>query len=118
MVAASRLTDHLEDNNLLDHEIFHSANKKGRSTETAMLTRIKDDLLRAIDDNASVILVLLALSTTFDTVDHLKLLTRLKCCYGIKGNALAWLLSCQDEAPYPDCSPPSSISTRFNADRA
>ena len=42
-VVASRLTDHLEDNNLL--EIFQSAYKKGHSTETA-LTRISNVLLR------------------------------------------------------------------------
>ena len=42
-VVASRLTDHLEDNNLL--EIFQSAYKKGHSTETA-LTRIRNVLLR------------------------------------------------------------------------
>ena len=42
-VVASRLTDHLEDNNLL--EIFQSAYKKEHSTETA-LTRISNVLLR------------------------------------------------------------------------
>ena len=57
------------------------------------LTRINNDLLRAIDDNACVILVLLDLSAAFDTVDHQILLTRLKCRYGVKGNALAWMRS-------------------------
>ena len=89
-IVALRLTDHLEDNDLL--ETFQSAYKKGHSTETA-LTRINDDLLRAIDDNACVILVLLDLSATFDTVDHQILLTRLKCRYGVKGTALAWMRS-------------------------
>ena len=84
-VVALRLTGHLEDNNLL--EIFQSAYKKGHST------RINDDLLRAIDDNACVILVLLDLSAAFDTVDHQILLTRLKCRYGVKGNAEAWMSS-------------------------
>ena len=78
------------DNNLL--EIFQSAYKKGHSTETA-LTQINNDLLRAIDDNACVILVLLDLSAAFDTVYHQILLTRLKCRYGVKGNALAWMRS-------------------------
>ena len=68
---------------------WKSAYKKGHSSETA-LTRINNDLLRAIDDNACVILVLLDLSAAFDTVDHQILLTRLKCRYGVKGNALAW----------------------------
>ena len=57
-VVASRLTDHLEDNNVLEN--FQSVYKKGHSTETA-LTRINDDLLRAIDNNGCVILVLLDL---------------------------------------------------------
>ena len=72
-IVALRITDHLEDNNLL--ETFQSAYKI-YSTETA-LTRINDDLLKAIDDNACVILVLLDLSAAFDTVDHQILLTRL-----------------------------------------
>ena len=48
-VVASCLTDHLGDNHLL--ETFQSAYKKEHSTETA-LTRINNDMLRAIDDNA------------------------------------------------------------------
>ena len=39
--------------------------------------RINDDLVRAIDDNACVILVLLDLSAAFDTVDHQISLTQL-----------------------------------------
>ena len=58
-VVALRLTDNLEDNNFL--ETFQSAYKKWHSTETA-LTQINDDLLRAIDDDACAILVLLDLS--------------------------------------------------------
>ena len=55
--------------------------------------RINNFQLRAIDDNAYVVLVLLDLSAAFDTVDHQILLSRLKCRYGIKGNALAWMRS-------------------------
>jgi len=95
-IVALRLTDHLEDNNFL--ETFQSAYKKGHSTETA-LTRINDDLLRAIDDNACVNLVLLDLSAAFDTVDHQILLTRIKCRYGVKGNALAWMHSYLSNRP-------------------
>ena len=47
-------------------------------------------ILRAVDDNKSVILLLLDLSAAFDTVDHLILLSRLSHRFGIKGNALAW----------------------------
>ena len=80
-----RLIYHLEDARL--HEIFQSAYKKGQSTETA-LTRIHNDILRAIDDGECVILVLLDLSAAFDTVDHNILITRLKYRFGITGKAL------------------------------
>ena len=69
-----RLNYHLEDASL--HEFFQSAYNKGHSTETA-LTRIHNDILRAIDDGECVILVLLDLSAAFDTVDHDVLITRL-----------------------------------------
>jgi len=87
-IVALRLTDHLEDNDLL--ETFQSAYKKGHRTGTA-LTRINDDLLRVINDNACVILVLLDHSAVFDTFDHQILLTRLKCRYSVKGTSLAWM---------------------------
>ena len=83
------LNHHLEDASL--HEIFQSAYKKGHSTKTA-LTRIHNDILRAIDDKECVILVLLDLSVAFDTVDHdiliTRLITRLKHRFGITGKAL------------------------------
>ena len=78
-VVASRLTDHLEDNNLL--EFFLVSIQEG----TQYGDSSNNDLLRAIDDNACVIVVLLDLSAAFDTVDHQILLTRLKCRYGVKG---------------------------------
>ena len=84
-VVAVRLNYHLEDASL--HEIFQSAYKKGHSTETA-LTRIHNDILRAIDDGECVILVLLDLSAAFDTVDHDVLITRLKHRFEISGKAL------------------------------
>ena len=73
-VAAVRRNHHLEAARL--HEIFQSAYKKGNSTETA-LTRIHNDILRAIDDWGCVILVLLDLSVAFDTIDDDILITRL-----------------------------------------
>ena len=41
----------------------------GHSIEPA-LPRIHNDILRAIDDNSCVILVLLDLSADFDQIDH------------------------------------------------
>ena len=55
-----------------------------------LVLKVQNDILRAVDDNKSVILLLLDLSSAFDTVDHLILLSRLSHRFGIKGNALAW----------------------------
>ena len=63
------------------------------SCSNANKVRINDELQRAIDDNACVILVLLDLSATSGTVDHQILLTRHKCRHGVNGNALAWMRS-------------------------
>ena len=46
--------------------------------------------VHAVDDNKSVILLLLDLSSAFDTVDHSIVLSRFSHRFGIKGYALAW----------------------------
>ena len=79
-VVASQLVDYLEENNL--YEMFQSAYKKHHSVEIALI-RVQDDILRAIDNHCSVILVLLDLSAAFDTVNHSILLERLATRYGI-----------------------------------
>ena len=89
-VAASRLWDHLRTNDL--NEIFQSAYKKYHSCKTA-LVRVQNDILKAIDNNKCVILLLLDLSDAFDTVDHDILLNRLQSNFGIKGKAQAWFRS-------------------------
>ena len=55
-------------------ESFQSAYRQGYSTETALL-QVKTDILDAIDRKEVTCLVMLDLSTAFDTVSH-KLLTR------------------------------------------
>ncbi|CAB3989706.1 Hypothetical predicted protein, partial [Paramuricea clavata] len=87
---AVQLTDYLTENHL--HEKFQSAYKPCHSTETALL-RVQNDILQALDNGDSVILVLLDLSAAFDTVDHLMLLTRLSKRFGIRGRVLDWLTS-------------------------
>ena len=84
---AEQLTDHVKTHHL--DQKYQSAFKVLHSTETALL-KVQNDILRAVNDNKSVILLLLDLSSAFDTVDHLILLSRLSHRFGIKGNALAW----------------------------
>ena len=89
-VVASRLTSHVNNNNL--SEVFQSAYKRGHNTETA-LVRVQNDILRAIDNGDCVILLLLDLSAAFDTVDHNILLSRLGNRFGVEGTALTWFSS-------------------------
>ena len=101
-----RLNHHLEDTSL--HESFQSACKKGHGIETA-LTRIHNDILRAIDDVECVILVLLDLSALFDTVDHDILITRRKHRFGITGKALGWIQSYQKPIRVETCNARSQL---------
>ena len=87
---ALQLNDHVLRHHL--DETFQSAYKAFHSTETA-LVRVHNDILTAIDNNNTVILLLLDLSAAFDTVDHSILLSRLSSRFGIKGIVLAWLRS-------------------------
>ena len=81
---------HMSENNL--HEIYQSAYKKMHSTETALI-RIQNDILRALDDKKCVLLILLDLSSAFDTIDHTVLLSRLSSYLGVCDEALAWFSS-------------------------
>ena len=51
------------------------------------------DILLALDNHQSVILLLLDLSAAFDTVDHKILLNRLSTRFGITGAAFSWFSS-------------------------
>ena len=88
-MVAKQLHDHLSQHQL--YEKHQSAYRKRHSTETA-LTRVQNDILRAMDDSKATVLVLLDLSAAFDTVDHNFLLERLKQC-GISGTAQSWFKS-------------------------
>ena len=83
----AHLTDHVRTHHL--EEWFQSADRIHHSTETA-LVKVHNDILRAIDDNRSVPLLLLDLPAAFDTVDHSTLLLRLRTRFCVKGSALAW----------------------------
>jgi hypothetical protein len=71
---------------------FQSAYRKFHSTETALL-RIQNDLLLASNQQKVSALVLLDLSSAFDTIDHNVLLSRLHSTYGFSGSALSLLSS-------------------------
>ena len=81
-----QLTEHVDSNDL--GEPLQLAYKSLHNTETALL-KVQDDILNAIDQRRTVALLLLDLSTAFDTVDHELLLHRLCVHFGIRGKALA-----------------------------
>lgn len=68
-------------------EMFQSAYKVFHLTETA-LVKIQNDVLRAVDDNDSIALLLIDQSAAFDTVDHSILLSRLALRFGVKGQVI------------------------------
>ena len=74
------------------YEIFQSAYRKAHSTETA-LTRVQNDIICSLDDKNCVLLLLLDLSSAFDTIDYSVLLSCLFTYIGICGDALSWFKS-------------------------
>ena len=81
-VIASRLLDHMVENELL--EPFQSPYRAGHNTETALL-RFHNDIVNAVDQKKGVFLVLLDLTAAFDTVDHDILLDFLRDHIGLDG---------------------------------
>ena len=89
-VVLSQLMDHLLSENLL--EPYQSAYKPGHSTETALLD-IHNFIASQLDEGRFVLLVLLDLSSAFDTVSHNNLLNILQSKYRISGTVLTWFKS-------------------------
>lgn len=85
-----QLFDYFTENDL--YEKMQSAYRKHHSTETA-LVRVQNDLMEAISQHKACMLVLLDLSSAFDTVNHEKLLETMEVEFGLKGVALQWLRS-------------------------
>ena len=79
-VIAERLVSHMHDNGIV--EKFQSAYKANHSTETALL-RVYNDMLISIDQGGGATLVLLDLSSAFDTIDHVVLLNIWQDTFGI-----------------------------------
>ena len=74
-IISKQLINHLNSNSLFDK--YQSGYRKFYSTETALLY-VTDKLLHNIDNNTPTQVILLDLSSAFDTIDHNILLNRLK----------------------------------------
>ena len=85
-----QITTYTESTNNL--EKLQSAYHANCSTETALLN-VKTDLLSAIDNKDITCLILLDLSSAFDTVNYTILPNRLKYCFGFNGTALSCIYS-------------------------
>ena len=89
-VILRQLFAHLSSTGL--HPVFHSANRKEHSTETAVL-KVFSDIVDDMDKGEFVLLSLLDLSAAFDTVDHDILLHRMSTSFGVSGDVLLWFKS-------------------------
>ena len=89
-VVAARLANYMTINQL--HEPMQSAHRACHSTETA-LVRVQNNILHTLDQGGAAILVLLDLSTAFDTIDHSILISRMESVLGVKGSAIQWFKS-------------------------
>ena len=72
--------------------MYQSAYRKHHSTETALLC-VTNDIKLAMDSKKGTILVMIDLSSAFDTIDHSILLNRLELRYGITSVVLEWFRS-------------------------
>ena len=84
---AVQVKNYITDNDL--DESLQSAYKHLQSTETA-LVKVQNDILCAIDGNKCVALLLLDMSSAFDTVEHRLFLDRLCNRLGSRGQVLEW----------------------------
>ena len=66
--------------------------KAGHSTET-LLVKFMNDVLVAVDKNRGVVVLLVDLSSAFDTVQHDILMRILEKSLHIRGTALKWFQS-------------------------
>ena len=83
------------DNHMKKHDLYpslQSAYRKNHGTETALL-KVTNDILMEMNSQHAVLLVLLDLSTAFDSVDHSVLLRRLQTSFGISVAPLDWFKS-------------------------
>ena len=81
---------HIDNHKLLSER--QSAYRRFHSTETA-IAAVHNDLVCAADADRVNALILLDLSSAFDTVDQQIMLTVLQQRFGIDGQALKWFRS-------------------------
>ncbi len=79
-IVDSQMTTHMTVNNL--HDIMQSSYNENHSTETAML-HMHNDILTALAQKKTVLIICFDLSAAFDTVDHEILLNCIKKCIRI-----------------------------------
>src|SRR5664279_4437542 len=89
-VADSRFVEHVEKYSLFP--VFQSAYRVHYSTETA-LVRLHNDMVSVIDNGEVGGLVLLDMSSAFDTVDHQVMLDVLHRRFDVRDAALDWFRS-------------------------
>lgn len=90
-VVAGQLTAYLEENNFTNK--FQSGFWKCHSTETALL-KVSNDIMMAADAGQYSVLILLDLSSAFDTLDHNILKLNHLCIEtGLSGVVLDWFSS-------------------------
>lgn len=89
-MVCDQLSSYLDQHNVFDK--FQSGFRKHHSTETALL-KVSSDIMMSADSGKCTVLVLLDLSSAFDTVDHQVLLGRLRDHVGLSGSVLQWFTS-------------------------
>ena len=89
-VVLSRLNEHM---NNIGCSIPNQYGYKPAHNTESLLIKITNDLLIASDSKTATVLLLLDLSSAFDTVDKMKLLRILSKEIKIRGNALKWFTS-------------------------
>lgn len=86
---AHRIYSHLDANSLCD-PLIESAYRARHFTETALI-KVHNDIVTALVQPSSAVLILLDLSAAFDVLDHEILFKRLNVSYGFRDSALKWI---------------------------
>lgn len=86
-IVLHQLNLHLVTNQLYSSR--QSGYRKHHSCETLTI-KLVDDILKHIENNQTVALIMLDFSAAFETIEHLNLLNKLEKCFGITGLVLKW----------------------------